>query len=213
MRRSVRVQMLLTDAFGGFGGISKFNRDFLAALNASSSVERVHALPRLIAEPIEEVIPEAVIFHRKAARGRVAFTRQLLRNTLNTERAELVICGHLHLLPLAWLAARHQRARLVLIVHGFEAFSPPRCTFSNLVVDRIDAFIAVSRYSADRFVQWSNVARDRGFILPNCVDVDRFAPGEHDRSLVERYGLHGSKVILTVGRLATEERYKGFDEV
>ena len=31
--------------------------------------------------------------------------------------------------------------------------------------------------------------------------------------LIERYGLQSSKVILTVGRLAAQERYKGFDEV
>src|SRR5262249_1310574 len=148
MRRSVRVQMLLTDAFGSFGGISRFNRDFLAALDACSSVERVHALPRLITEPIEEVIPEAVIFDRRAARGRRAFATQLLLYALRAERVDLVICGHLHLLPLAWLAARHQQARLALIIHGFEAFGPSRYPLSNLLVDRIDAFIAVSRYSA-----------------------------------------------------------------
>jgi glycosyltransferase involved in cell wall biosynthesis len=204
--------MLLTDAFGSFGGISRFNRDLLAALNFCSVVERVQALPRLITEPIEEAIPESVIFDRKAARGRVAFARQLLRRTL-AEPADLVICGHLHLLPLAWLAARHWKARLALIVHGVEAFGPARHTLSNLLVGRIDAFIAVSRYSADRFVQWSKVARSRGFVLPNCVDVKRFTPGERDRSLVDRYGLHSSKIILTVGRIAAEERYKGFDEV
>jgi glycosyltransferase involved in cell wall biosynthesis len=205
--------MLLTDAFGSFGGISRFNRDFLAALDACSSVERVHALPRLITEPIEEVIPEAVIFDRRAARGRVAFATQLLLYALRAERVDLVICGHLHLLPLAWLAARHQQARLALIIHGFEAFGPSRYPLSNLLIDRIDAFIAVSRYSADRFVRWSHVARERGFVLPNCVDVNRFTPAERDRRLVDRYGLHSSKVMLTVGRMAAGERYKGFDEV
>jgi phosphatidyl-myo-inositol dimannoside synthase len=213
MRRAVRVQMLLTDAFGGFGGISKFNRDFLSALNSCSSVERVHVLPRLIVEPIEEVIPEAVVFNRKAARGSVAFAGQFLRHAWWAERADLVICGHLHLLSLAWLAASLQQARLALIVHGLEAFGPTPHTLSNLLVERIDAFIAVSRYTADRFVQWSNVARDREFILPNCVDVNRFRPGERDRNLVDRYGLHSSNVILTVGRMAAGERYKGFDEV
>src|SRR5215831_489402 len=39
----MRVQMLLTDGFGGFGGISRFNRDFLSALNGCSLVERVYA--------------------------------------------------------------------------------------------------------------------------------------------------------------------------
>jgi phosphatidyl-myo-inositol dimannoside synthase len=213
MRRSIRIQMLLTDAFGSFGGISQFNRDFLAALNACFSVERVHVLPRLISEPIEQVIPEAIIFNRKAARGRVAFARELLRHSLRAERADLVICGHLNLLPLAWLAARYQQARLALIVHGYEAFGPSRHPLTNFLVDRIDAFIAVSRYSADCFAQWSNIAREWGFILPNCVDVNRFTPGERDRSLVDRYGLHSSKVMLTVGRMAAGERYKGFDEV
>ena len=33
------------------------------------------------------------------------------------------------------------------------------------------------------------------------------------RDLVERYGLQSNKVIMTVGRLASEERYKGFDQV
>jgi len=59
MRRPAHVQMLLTDAFGSLGDISQFNRDFLSALNACSSLERVHALPRLITEPIEEVVPES----------------------------------------------------------------------------------------------------------------------------------------------------------
>jgi phosphatidyl-myo-inositol dimannoside synthase len=213
MRRPVRVQMLLTDAFGSLGGISQFNRDFLAALNACSSVERVHVLPRLITEPIEEVIPEAIVFNRKAARGRIAFARQLLWHSLRGERVDLVICGHLNLLPLAWLAAKRQQARLALIVHGYEAFDPSRHPLTNLLVDRIDAFVAVSRYSADRFVQWSNIDRDRGFILPNCVDVNRFTPGERDWRLVDRYGLRSSKVMLTVGRMAVGERYKGFDEV
>jgi phosphatidyl-myo-inositol dimannoside synthase len=213
MRRSIRIQMLLTDAFGSFGGISQFNRDFLAALNACSSVERIHALPRLITEPIEEVIPEAIIFHRKAARGRVGFAKELRRYSLRAEPADLVICGHLNLLPLAWLAARYQQARLALIVHGYEAFGPSSHPLTNFLVRRINAFIAVSRYSADRFVQWSNITRDWGFILPNCIDVNRFTPEARDWSLVDRYGLYSSKVMLTVGRMAAGERYKGFDEV
>jgi hypothetical protein len=102
MRRSVRVQMLLTDAFGSLGGgISQFNRDFLAALNACSSVERVHALPRLITEPIEEVVPEAIIFNRKAARGRIAFTKHSFFHTASVERLEVGLdaAGK----PVAWL--------------------------------------------------------------------------------------------------------------
>ena len=213
INRFMRVQMLLTDGFGGFGGISRFNRDFLSALNVCPLVERVYALPRIISDPIEEPIPEAVVYERRAARGRVSYALAVIRHALRGPRADLVICGHINLLPLAWAAARLARARLALVIHGYEAWAPSSHRLSNLLVNRIDAFIAVSRYSAERFVQWSGVPAARGFILPNCVDLDRFQPRERDPALVNRYGLRSAIVMLTVGRLATGERYKGVDEV
>src|SRR5580693_8706353 len=99
MTAALRVLMLLTDGFGGFGGIAKFNRDFLQALDACALVQQVHALPRLIPERIEETIPEAVVYDRKAARGRLAFMRRLAMHAWRNERIDLVVCGHLHLLP------------------------------------------------------------------------------------------------------------------
>jgi hypothetical protein len=118
--------MLLTDGFGGAGGIAKFNRDFLQALDDCTLVERVHALPRLIPDAIEETIPEKVVYDRRAARGRIAFMRRLAAYARRRDRAKLLICGHLNLLPAAWILARLQRARLVLIVHGLEAWTPSR---------------------------------------------------------------------------------------
>src|SRR5262249_57176481 len=66
---------------------------------------------------------------------------------------------------------------------------------------------------AERFAQWSGVPSGRGFIIPNCGDLDRFQPCERDSALVNRYGLRSAIVMLTVGRLAAGERYKGVDEV
>jgi phosphatidylinositol alpha-1,6-mannosyltransferase len=213
MSHSLRVLMLLTDGFGGVGGIAKFNRDFLQALDGCSLVERVHAQPRLIPEAIEEIIPEAVVYDRRAANGKVAFLRRLASHTARGGRIDLVVCGHLYLLPAAWLIARLRGARLALIIHGLEAWMPSGKILSNWLASRVDNFISVSCYSAERFARWSKVSMDRAFILPNCVDLDRFQPQQRDMSLVTRYGLGSSKVLLTVGRLAAEERYKGFDEV
>jgi phosphatidylinositol alpha-1,6-mannosyltransferase len=209
----LNVQMLLSDGFGGFGGISRFNRDFLSALNICSLVERVYALPRIISDQIDETIPEAVVYERRAARGRLFYALAVARRARLGPRADLVICGHINLLPLAWVAAWLAHARLALIVHGYEAWAPSSHRLSNLLVNRIDAFIAVSRFSAQRFVQWSNVPAARGYILPNCVDLDQFQPRERDLELVNRYGLRSAIVMLTVARLATNERYKGIDEI
>ena len=93
MTRALDVLMLLTDGFGGRGGIAKFNRDFLAAMDASAWVRRVRVLPRLIPEPIEEPIPESVVYDRRAAKGRAAFMLRLAAHARGDERLDLVICG------------------------------------------------------------------------------------------------------------------------
>jgi glycosyltransferase involved in cell wall biosynthesis len=209
----MRVQMLLTDGFGGFGGISRFNRNFLGALNVCPLVERVHALPRVISDPIAEPIPELVVYERRAARGRPSYALAVVRHASMRPRADLVICGHINLLPLAWIAAKLAGARLVLVVHGYEAWVPSRYPLSNRLTSQVDAFIAVSRYSAGRFTQWSGVPRGRGFVLPNCVDLDHFQPRRRDPVLAKRYGLQSATVLLTVARLETGEPCKGVDEV
>jgi glycosyltransferase involved in cell wall biosynthesis len=207
--------MLLSDGFGGFGGIAKFNRDFLEALDSCPLVRRVHALPRLIPESFDDVIPESIVYDREAARGKAAFLRRLLAHARNDDRVDMVICGHLNLLPAAWLCARRHGARLATVIHGIDAWSPR--TFPSVLTrpltERVEAYIAVSQYTATKFVSWSRVTMDRIVILPNCVDLNRFQPLERDPTLADRYGLRSSKVIMTVGRLAPSERYKGFDEV
>ena len=77
----------------------------------------------------------------------------------------------------------------------------------------VDSFIAVSRYSAERFAAWLNVSKKQFFILPNCVDLNLFVPEARDVKLVERYGLRDNELILTVGRMASHARYNRFDEV
>jgi glycosyltransferase involved in cell wall biosynthesis len=206
--------MLLTDAYGGFGGISKFNQDFLKALDACPSVERIHVIPRLIGTPFQsERLPESVVYDRRAAQGKVAFINSAWAHSWRADRANLIICGHIHLLSVAWLFARMHNMRLALITHGIEAWSPTRYKIANKLASQVDSIIAVSRFSATRFASWSGFPVDGAFILPNCVDLDRFTPRPRDPALVKRYGLASSRVIMTLGRLESTERYKGVDEV
>ena len=155
--------MLLTDGFGGLGGIAKFNRDFLQALDGCGLVERVQALPRKIPNPIDEPIPEIVVYDRKAARGKAAFLFRVAAHAWRDRETDLLICGHIHLLPLAWLLARLRGARLALIVHGVEAWQPSRKILANWLAHRVDAIIAVSKYTAERFTRLVQVADGSGF--------------------------------------------------
>ena len=99
------------------------------------------------------------------------------------------------------------------MIHGTEAWQPTRSRLSNRLARRVDAVISVSDCTRQRFLAWTGRTEARSFILPNCVDLRRFTPGPKHPLLLERYGLRDRKVLLTVARLSTLERYKGVDEV
>ena len=205
--------MLLSDGFGGFGGISQFNKDFLSAVDKSGVVTRTLVFPRLIRQRVDQELPETVVYFRNSAAGKSNYFWQLMRGLRLSSDIHLVICGHLHLLPLALLAAKIKRARLALIIHGIEAWQPTQYQLANSLVSKIDSLISVSRFSAEKFSSWSGIDASKAFILGNCVDLGRFVPMARDAALAARCGLEGRSVIMTLGRLANRERYKGFDEV
>jgi len=103
------VMMLLTDAFGGFGGISRFNRDFLTALDTCGALTRTLAFPRVIRDNITEELPESVVYFRTSAAGKSRYFRQVMRGLYLSPEVGLVICGHIHLLPLAYIVAKAKR--------------------------------------------------------------------------------------------------------
>jgi phosphatidylinositol alpha-1,6-mannosyltransferase len=71
-----------------------------------------------------------------------------------------------------------------------------------------DAVVAVSEFTRKVLVEKMGVAPDRIELIVNGVDASRFVPGPKSPALLERYGLTGKQVLLTVGRLV--ER-KGID--
>ena len=214
----MKVLMLLTDAYGCLGGIAKFNRDFLDALNASPRVERTTVWPRRIAGAPVERIPESVVYERAFASGKWAYIARALSRVVSARigarpAVDLVICGHIHLLPLAWLAAKAQRAPLALILYGIDAWRPTSSVLANWIARKVDGVLSISDLSATRFRSWSKTPADRFVIAPCCVDLALFTPGDKSTALLERYGLGGCKVLMTMGRLAEDERYKGFNEI
>ena len=208
----LKLLVLLTDGFGGRGGIAKFNTDLLKALCAYPNLAEVTALPRRIADD-EVMLPDRLMYQTQAAGGKGAYVYHLGRLLAHPNSFDAVICGHIHLLPLAAFAARRYRAPLTLIVHGIEAWRPPRISGLWRSLQSVNAFVSVSLLTKQRFLEWAPLREEQGHIIPDCVDLSKFAPGPKPAQLLERYGLCGRRVIMTLGRLSAAERYKGIDEV
>ncbi len=211
-RRDRRIQCLVTDAYGGRGGIAKFNCDLLDSLGEDPRYRRITAVAR---HPPSELacVPERVVVRAEAARGLYAYARCVLLEARSLRAHDAILCGHINLLPLAWLGKLISGAKLILVLHGIDAWQPTRRALIGSLVRHVDLLVSVSRFTFERFRQWARHAPADCFVLPNAVDLSQFAPGERRAELAREYGVEGKKVVLTLARLSSEERYKGVDEV
>jgi glycosyltransferase involved in cell wall biosynthesis len=211
----MNVLALLTDAYGHRGGIAKFNRDLCRALSADPLGTEVTALPRVApVEPIETV-PPRVTYHPDAAGSKLTYAWSVLRHTCNVRRATFnaIICGHINLLPVAVLASWLQGASLLLILHGIDAWDPHPSLLVRELLPQVDSFVSVSQCTKDRFLEWAPLRADQGRVIPDCIDLDAYGPGPKRDELLDRYDLHDRTILLTFGRLSSEEQYKGHDEI
>ena len=207
----MKILMFLHDAFGRLGGIARNNRDVIDALVADSRVQRVVAVPRILGDG-EEPLPAKLDWRREAGRGLAAYLGASLK-AMFTTRPDLILCLHIRLLPVAWLASRLTRAPLWLMIFGIDAWERPRNPLSTWLTRRAERVISISEVTTSRFQAWAHVPTGRLRLLPCIVDLNRFQPGPADPDLTARYGLAGKRVLFTFGRLVSAERAKGMDEV
>lgn len=208
----MKVLALVSDAHGGFGGISQFNRDALEAMATFPDVEAIDVVPRmLLSEP--GALPGRITYQTPAAAGKLAFMREVARQSLSSKGYGLILCAHINLLPAAVMAAGMTRAPVVLTIHGIDAWEPPGWLTRHQVKLGISAVISVSAHTRERFLSWCPFPRDHVHIVPNTVHLERYGAAPASAELMKRYDLTGRKVLMTFGRMVGKERAKGFDEI
>jgi phosphatidylinositol alpha-1,6-mannosyltransferase len=196
----------VTDAYGGRGGIAQYNRDFLSVLAEGGTASSIVVLPRWAPDQIASTLRLKQL-SPKAGRFNYAFAALF---TGLARHLDVVFCGHLHMAPLAAIITRATGAKLIVQLHGIEAWQRPTL-LQRATVEAADFVLCVSRYTRARVLAWASMPPEKVLVLPDTV-ADIFAPG--DRSLMRNeLGLDGKEVVLTVGRMDFRERYKGHDRV
>jgi phosphatidyl-myo-inositol dimannoside synthase len=208
----VRFLAIVPEAFGGFGGIAVYNRDFLTALAELPLCDKVTVLPRLIRQA-PATLPCRIEMIEKAANSRMRYLRELVRVLIKREQYDVVLCGHINLLPFAVIASRLLGAKHVLLIYGIDAWIPTGRRLSDRLVASTDLVISISRLTKQRFLSWSTVHDKKVHLLPNAIHLEQYGAGEKPRYLERRYGLEGKKVLMTLARLQQNEQQKGLDEM
>jgi len=202
----MRLLALATDAFGAPGGIAQYNRDLFGALAGCRLIDVVDILPRHGVPPRD--LPEKVR-QRAAINGKLAYIIAAFQ-WARTQRPDLIFCGHINLLPLAHRLARSTGAPVWLQLHGIDAWERPERIHPRHF-QHVALVTCVSRYTRGRFLSWAQVPPNRVKVLSNTVAEP--GPEVGVAALRASLQLDGKRVLLTVGRLAASEAYKGQDRV
>ena len=211
-RPQKRILALVTDAYGGIGGIAKFNRDFLRACCSWDKCLEVVAIPR-VAPLMSEAPPPKLRWLNQSLNSKLKFLISLLRLIIDKQKFDLIVCGHLNFASLVWLISRITQAPYVIIMHGIEAWGTNKNIVHRWALNDTKAFVSVSHFTQSKFLNWAKLPKSKWFILPNCVNLSVFTPGPKRHELIEKYGIRNKRILMTVGRMCSRERFKGFDEV
>ncbi len=202
---AVRILALVTDCYGARGGIARYNQDLVEAL-ADKGAE-ILVLPRL-GDAGKQTLPRGVR-QEPATFGRLAYTLKAL--WLSRGKFDIIFCGHVFMAPVAFLLSRLTGAPFWVQAHGTDVWTDRR-PFMRRLIEAADLVTTVSRETRRILLNWVDLPPERVRVLPDTVQ-DVFGPGEPPEALRARLALGPGPVLLTVGRLASNERYKGHEAI
>ena len=142
----------------------------------------------------------------------IVFAWRVLRDSLR-HRPRLILCGHVNFAPVARLIHYLSGIPYWVFVYGVDAWDMDDFLRQRALL-KADKIISISNYTRQRLLAEQSLRPQDVVLLPVSFDIDRFQPQLKPSYLSDRYGLQPSQpIILTVARLATEDRHKGYDQI
>lgn len=206
----MKTVLLSPELFLAEGGIARIMRLYLKALcdNAApgDEVSSIVLNDFPAADPrLPQFSTAALRANTGCSRRKGAFVRAVLRASRGADR---LVVGHLHQLPIAWLAQRlRPRLRYHLVAHGIEVWRP-YTTLERTALRGAERILCISDYTRRQLRRFEpRLEPERLLVLPNTMDPFFTPPADVPAPVAN---LRGPRV-LTVARLTSHDTYKGVD--
>lgn len=208
----MRTLVVSPEMFLREGGIARIMRLYLKALCENAApAETVDSLvlndrPGFDAR-LTRYATTALGEHVGCGRSRGRFLAEFLRLG---RRADRLVCGHLHLLPFAWLLRTvRPDLRYSLVAHGIEVWRPYSLLERRALLGA-DRILCISDYTRRQLLRFLPALRpERLLILPNTLDP--FLAGSGAPVATAPAGERPR--LLCVSRLSAADSYKGVDHL
>ncbi len=174
------------------GGIEKYNRDFLSALMKTGA--------------------RTILVERRKGGflAKLSFALRFIWQFIK-QRPDIIFCGHLNFSPVCLVLKRFFGTPYTLALYGIEVIGIKGLLRRNAVCEA-EQVVTISEYIKGLILKQFPEVKERIFMLPSAVDGSIFFIKEKNRVLIEKFGLVGRPIILSLARLSTPE-HKGQDRV
>jgi glycosyltransferase involved in cell wall biosynthesis len=212
----MKIHVWVPDYASAIGGIQTFSRFIVRAVRDIFPESEIAVFskndtsyPDPASDPADSFTPMGWWTARLRT---LAFASELFQSAAR-DRPDFIITTHVNFAPVARWLQRLFRIPCVAVGHGVEVWE-----IRNKPVRRAlraaDLLVAVSGFTRVRMASTLGLDARRIVLLPDTFDPEQFYPGRKPHYLLKRYGLAANQpVILTIARLASAERYKGYDQL
>lgn len=200
-----KILALITDAYGSYGGIARYNTDLLEALAHNSKVTVIARIGSRGDQPRSSNLKIVGPFENKFIFSAISFFTAVM------VRPDIIYCGHLYHGPLARILSKVFRTRLVSQLHGTEVWEPLASRHLK-PLETSDLVLCVSRDTKSRYLAQAQAKADNARVVYNTVGEAFIADGR--QAAREYFKCADRFIILTVARLdARWGGYKGHELV
>ena len=195
--------LVLAPPMGATGGIQNYTATLVRALREILGEKNV----RMVAVPAEA----STGADGNAALGPTTKLRFLISAVSSAFfwRPKLVLCAHVGISPVARLIQRLTGTPYWVMLYGIDVW----CELAPAKVEALRAaqqLVAISRFTLESASARHGLQKCKSVFLAPTFSIDRSHPAEKRAGAI---GSQKSPVVLTVGRLAASERYKGHDVI
>jgi phosphatidylinositol alpha-1,6-mannosyltransferase len=198
----IKRVLVLTPAIDGADGISALSRQVVTSLVRALGPSGVEVWA-LDGGPAYEPATAGIDFW-SAGGSRIGIVRRAMARAARRSDDLHIVVLHMHLAPLASLVGR-RGASTTLFLIGIEVWTALRAR-ERRAVERADRLVAISQFTARGFRQANPALADRAIAI--CAPGIGTVPRQPDAGVALDVD---DGFALIVGRLSTEERYKGHE--
>jgi phosphatidyl-myo-inositol dimannoside synthase len=208
-----KVLFYYLSAFSNTGGIEKFNRCFIKALNDIAKDGDIDPTIVSVYDKEGDERYTNKFFFKGFNKDRGSSVRYILKHCFNND---ILIIGHINLSIAALLVKLiRPKCKVFVIGHGIEVWE--RMFFvKKWTLQLATTILSVSNYTKNQLVLRNNIDPGKIRLFPNTIDPYFNLPKQFVKPayLLSRYNLTDDQpVIVTLSRLVSSEKYKGYDKV